>query len=51
MVIVMPAGHTRQNARFTPPPATGSGGAPPPDEFVQDFVTTSCLMLKSITAS
>lgn len=51
MVIVMPAGHTRQNARFTPPPATsssgssgsrgssGSGGAPPPDEFAQDFVT------------
>lgn len=36
MVIVMPAGHTRQNMRFTPPPATG---APPPDEFVQDFVT------------
>lgn len=39
MVIVMPAGHTRQNARFTPPPATSSGAAPPPDEFVQDFVT------------
>lgn len=38
MVIVMPAGHTRQNLRVTPPPAT-SGGAPPPDEFVQDFVT------------
>lgn len=38
MVIVMPAGHTRQNTRFTPPPATGSGGAPPPDEFAQDFV-------------
>ncbi|HZS10149.1 MAG TPA: alpha/beta hydrolase-fold protein [Blastocatellia bacterium] len=36
MVIVMPAGHTRQNTRFTPPPTTG---APPPDEFVQDFVT------------
>lgn len=36
MVIVMPAGHTRQNMRFTPPPTTG---APPPDEFVQDFVT------------
>ncbi len=36
MVIVMPAGHTRQNMRFTPPPATGT---PPPDEFVQDFVT------------
>jgi enterochelin esterase family protein len=38
MVIVMPAGHTRQNVRFTPP-ATSSGGAPPPDEFAQDFVT------------
>jgi enterochelin esterase family protein len=36
MIVVMPAGHTRQNARFTPPPTTG---APPPDEFVQDFVT------------
>ncbi len=36
MVIVMPAGHTRQNMRFTPPPTTG---APPPDEFVQDFLT------------
>jgi len=36
MVIVMPAGHTRLNMRFTPPPTTG---APPPDEFVQDFVT------------
>ncbi len=35
MVIVMPAGHTSQTMRFTPPPATG---APPPDEFVQDFV-------------
>jgi enterochelin esterase-like enzyme len=39
MVIVMPAGHTRQNMRFTPPPAPSSGGAPPPDEFAQDFVT------------
>jgi enterochelin esterase-like enzyme len=39
MLIVMPAGHTRQNMRFTPPPAPSSGGAPPPDEFAQDFVT------------
>ncbi len=36
MVIVMPAGHTRQNMGFTPPPTTGQ---PPPDEFAQDFVT------------
>lgn len=35
MVIVMPAGHTSRAMRVTPPP----GGAPPPDEFVQDFVT------------
>jgi enterochelin esterase family protein len=36
MVIVMPAGHTRQNFRVTPPTP---GSQPPPDEFVQDFVT------------
>jgi enterochelin esterase family protein len=36
MVIVMPAGHTRQNFRATPP---APGSQPPPDEFVQDFVT------------
>lgn len=35
MVVVMPAGHTRQNFRFAAPPA---GSAPPPDEFVEDFV-------------
>ncbi len=36
MVIVMPAGHTRQNFRMTPPTP---GATPPPDEFVQDFTT------------
>jgi len=36
MVIVMPAGHTRQNFRMAPP---APGAQPPPDEFVQDFVT------------
>lgn len=40
MVIVMPAGHTRPFGRgAAPAPAAPSGGAPPPDEFVQDFVT------------
>ncbi len=39
MVIVMPAGHTRQNTRFTPPATSSGGGTSPPDEFVQDFVT------------
>jgi len=38
MVIVMPAGHTRATNRG-PAPATTPGSAPPPDEFVQDFVT------------
>jgi enterochelin esterase family protein len=36
MVIVMPAGHTQRNFRMTPPTP---GALPPPDEFVQDFVT------------
>ena len=35
MVIVMPAGHTRAGGGFG---ARGSGGQPPVDEFVQDFV-------------
>ncbi len=42
MIIVMPAGHTRQNFRLgaPPPPATGApAAAPPPDEFAQDFLT------------
>lgn len=38
MVVVMPAGHTtRLPNRPATPPAPGT--APPPDEFVQDFVT------------
>jgi enterochelin esterase-like enzyme len=38
MIVVMPAGHTRQTNRgpITPPAA---GSTPPPDEFVQDFMT------------
>lgn len=36
MVIVMPAGHTRPTGRG---PAAAPGTPPPPDEFVQDFVT------------
>lgn len=40
MVVVMPAGHTRPTNRGpAPAPAATPGGAPPPDEFVQDFVT------------
>ena len=39
MVVVMPAGHTRPFGRGAAPAAPSSGGAPPPDEFVQDFVT------------
>ena len=38
MLVVMPAGHTRAFGRIGgPPPSTG--GQPPVDEFVQDFVT------------
>jgi enterochelin esterase family protein len=37
MVVVMPAGHTRTSGSGFVPPRTGS--TPPPDEFVQDFVT------------
>ncbi len=37
MIIVMPAGHTRAINRMPTPPAPGT--PPPPDEFVQDFVT------------
>jgi enterochelin esterase-like enzyme len=41
MIIVMPAGHTRPSGRgplpgIAPP---GSSAAPPPDEFIQDFLT------------
>jgi enterochelin esterase family protein len=40
MVIVMPAGHTRQNFRMGVPAAPPAAGqAPPPDEFAQDFLT------------
>jgi enterochelin esterase family protein len=40
MVIVMPAGHTRQNFRMGAPAAPPAAGqAPPPDEFAQDFLT------------
>lgn len=40
MVIVMPAGHTRQNFRMGAPPATtGAPATTPPDEFAQDFLT------------
>ncbi len=37
MIVVMPAGHTRAVNRM--PAAPAAGAAPPPDEFVQDFVT------------
>ena len=41
MIVVMPAGHTRPTGRgplpgIAPP---GSSTAPPPDEFIQDFLT------------
>jgi enterochelin esterase family protein len=40
MIIVMPAGHTRPFGRGPLPGiAQPSGGAPPPDEFIQDFMT------------
>lgn len=39
MVIVMPAGHTRQTNRGPAPAPTVTGSTPPPDEFVQDFTT------------
>lgn len=39
MIIVMPAGHTRLNRAPIAPPASGSGGTPPPqDEFVAEFL-------------
>ncbi|MBS1788000.1 MAG: esterase [Acidobacteria bacterium] len=39
MIIVMPAGHTRLNRAPAAPPASGSGGTPPPqDEFVAEFL-------------
>ena len=37
MIIVMPAGHTRQNLRMAPPPPPAPETSAPPDEFVQDF--------------
>jgi enterochelin esterase family protein len=37
MIVVMPAGHTRPFGMGFAPPRAGS--TPPPDEFVQDFVT------------
>ncbi len=41
MIIVMPAGHTRPFGRGPAPSAAqpGSGAPPPPDEFIQDFMT------------
>ncbi len=41
MIIVMPAGHTRQTGRGPLPGAAQPAGsaAPPPDEFIQDFLT------------
>src|SRR6185436_18185902 len=39
MVVVMPAGHTRSTGFGGGRGAAGAGGAPPPDEFTQDFVT------------
>lgn len=40
MIIVMPAGHTRPFGRGPVPGiAPPGGGAPPPDEFIQDFMT------------
>jgi len=41
MIIVMPAGHTRPFGRGPAPGSAQPGGsaAPPPDEFIQDFMT------------
>ena len=41
MIIVMPAGHTRPTGRGLAPGIAqpGSSAAPPPDEFIQDFMT------------
>lgn len=41
MIIVMPAGHTRPFGRGPVPGVTqpGTSAAPPPDEFIQDFLT------------
>ena len=41
MIIVMPAGHTRPTGRGALPGIAqpGSSAAPPPDEFIQDFMT------------
>jgi enterochelin esterase-like enzyme len=42
MIVVMPAGHTRPFGRGPLPGVTqpgGSSAAPPPDEFIQDFLT------------
>jgi len=41
MIIVMPAGHTRPTGRGPLPGIAqpGSSAAPPPDEFIQDFMT------------
>jgi enterochelin esterase-like enzyme len=41
MIIVMPAGHTRPFGRGPLPGIAqpGSSAAPPPDEFIQDFMT------------
>lgn len=41
MIVVMPAGHTRPFGRGPLPGVTqpGSNAAPPPDEFIQDFLT------------
>jgi enterochelin esterase family protein len=41
MIIVMPAGHTRPLGRGPIPGIAqpGSSAAPPPDEFIQDFMT------------
>ena len=37
MIVVMPAGHTRQTNRGPAPAPPAAGSTPPPDEFVQDF--------------
>jgi enterochelin esterase family protein len=41
MIVVMPAGHTRPTGRGPLPASAqpGSSAAPPPDEFIQDFLT------------
>ena len=41
MIIVMPAGHTRPTGRGPLPGIAqpGSSSAPPPDDFIQDFLT------------